>query len=215
MEALDPGRTAALIVDMQWPYFQDGSPLILDGAADLVARTAAFTDDLRAAGVKILYTATLIRPGTPVGRTTKGFPFKEQNRDTWSNLAPGIEPATDDVVIHKPRHSAFFGTDLDTVLRSMGVQNVVVTGVTSNVCCYATALDAAARDYTVYWVHDLIAALPISRPGFEIDAETAHHNTSAMVAYSVGTVCTAAEALAALRCAEPELLVAGVGFEPT
>jgi ureidoacrylate peracid hydrolase len=199
MSALDPAVTVAIVVDLQWPYVDPSSPLVLDGAADLVTRTAAFTRDVRVLGARTFYTATYIRPGTPIGRTTKRFPFKAENRATWSELAPGIEPAADDVVIHKPRHSAFFGTDLDSVLRSIDCQNVVITGVTSNVCCFATALDAAARDYTVYWVEDLIAALPISRPGFEIDAATVHRNTSAMVAYSVGTVTTAAELVAALR----------------
>jgi nicotinamidase-related amidase len=199
IDPLDPAATVTIVVDMQWPYFDRSSPLVLDGAADLVRRTAAFTDEVRAAGARVFYSATHIRPGTPIGRTTTRFPFKAANRATWVELAKGIEPAGDDVIIHKPRHSAFFGTDLDSVLRSVGCRNVIVTGVTSNVCCFATALDAAARDYSVYWVDDLIAALPISRPGFEIDAATAHRNTSAMVAYSVGTVGTAAEVLAALR----------------
>ena len=198
METLDPATTVAIVVDMQWPYFDPSSPLVLDGAQALVDRTAAFTDQIRGSGARVYYSATLIRAGAPIGHTTKRFPFKADNRTTWHELAKGIEPAAEDVVIHKPRHSAFFGTDLDSVLRSVGCTNVIISGVTSNVCCYATALDAAARDYAVYWVHDLIAALPISRPGFEIDAETAHRNTSAMVAYSVGTVCTAADVVAAL-----------------
>jgi nicotinamidase-related amidase len=198
IDALDPDATVAIVVDMQWPYFDESSPLVLQGAHDLVRRTVAFTDEVRGAGARIFYSATHVRPGAPIGRTTKRFPFKAENRASWSQLAAGIDPGADDIVIHKPRHSAFFGTDLDSVLRSVGAQNVVITGVTSNVCCYATAVDAAARDYTVYWVDDLIAALPISRPGYEIDAATAHRNTSAMVAYSVGTVCSAAEVIAAI-----------------
>jgi nicotinamidase-related amidase len=195
---LDPTSTAVVMVDLQWPYFEASSPVYLDGGESLPDRSIAFADAARAADARVIWTATRLRPGVPVGRTTKRFPFKESNRDTWSELAAPIEVPATDLLIHKPRHSAFFGTDLDSALRSIDCRNVVIAGITSNVCCLATAIDAAARDYAVWWADDLIMALPISRPGFDVDAETVHRNTTALVAYSVGTVVTADEVLAAL-----------------
>jgi ureidoacrylate peracid hydrolase len=198
MNHLEPARTALLIVDLQRPYFDRSSPVYLDGGDELVTRIIALADEARSAGVHVMWTATYLRPGVPVGRTTKRFPYKEANRDSWHQLAEPITVAAVDQLIHKSRHSAFYGTDLDSVLRSLGCSDLVVAGITSNVCCYATALDAAARDYTVWWIEDLIMALPISRPGFELDGPTVHRNTSAMIAYSVGTVVASGEVRAAL-----------------
>jgi len=198
MDRLRPEHTALLLVDLQRPYFDPASPVYLRGGEDLVARTIAFVDAARAAGARVIWTATRLRPGVPVGRTTKRFPYKEANRDSWSDLADPISVGSGDLLVHKPRHSAFYGTDLDPILRSLGCTDVVVAGITSNVCCFATALDAAARDYTVWWVEDLIMALPISRPGFGLDGQAVHYNTSAMVAYSVGTVVRSHGVLTAL-----------------
>jgi hypothetical protein len=50
----------------------------------------------------------------------------------------------------------------------------------------------------VWWVDDLIMAPPISRPGFELDGQAVHYNTSAMAAYSVGTVVWSHGVLTAL-----------------
>ena len=61
-------------------------------------------------------------------------------------------------VLTKPRYSAFFGTPLDTLLRSGGVKTVVVTGVATNVCVESTARDAHQLDYCVVLPTDCIAA---------------------------------------------------------
>jgi nicotinamidase-related amidase len=61
----------------------------------------------------------------------------------------GLVPEPDDTVIVKTRHSAFFGTNLDGILRIMKIQGVVVTGVGTAGCVEATVRDAMMRDYWV------------------------------------------------------------------
>ena len=59
-----------------------------------------------------------------------------------------------DVIVHKRRYSAFFGTDLDLLLRERGVETIVVAGVKSHVCIRATIQDAFANGYRVLLVRD-------------------------------------------------------------
>ena len=60
-----------------------------------------------------------------------------------------LDRATEDIVIIKKRYSAFFGTDLDSRLRRMGVNRLVLTGVNLHACVRTTAIDAYQRDLTV------------------------------------------------------------------
>jgi len=54
----------------------------------------------------------------------------------------------------KPRFGAFQGTDLELILRSRGIDTVIVTGVATNVCCDTTAREAAVRDFRVFFLSD-------------------------------------------------------------
>jgi len=57
-------------------------------------------------------------------------------------------------VVLKHRYSAFYNTDLETVLRCLKVEDVVIAGVMSNMCCESTARDAYHRDYRVFFLAD-------------------------------------------------------------
>ena len=66
------------------------------------------------------------------------------------------EPA--EKVIVKKRYSAFFGTDLDTILEAMGTETLVVAGINTHACVRMTVIDAYQRDYEVLVVSDGIAS---------------------------------------------------------
>jgi isochorismate hydrolase len=59
-----------------------------------------------------------------------------------------------DRIIAKKRYSAFFETDLDKILRSRGIQDLIISGVMTNLCCETTARDAFMRDYRVFFLID-------------------------------------------------------------
>lgn len=59
-----------------------------------------------------------------------------------------------DKIIAKKRYSAFFETDLDKTLRSRGIQDLIISGVMTNLCCETTARDAFVRDYRVFFLID-------------------------------------------------------------
>jgi nicotinamidase-related amidase len=70
-----------------------------------------------------------------------------------------LEPSQNDYFIKKRRYSAFFGTDLDLVLRELGCTEIVLAGVLTNICVLHTAGDASARGYKTVLLRDCTKAL--------------------------------------------------------
>jgi Isochorismatase family len=59
-----------------------------------------------------------------------------------------------DVILNKPRYGGFHGIDLERVLRSAGVDTVIISGIATNICCETTPREAAQRDFHVYFLSD-------------------------------------------------------------
>ena len=77
--------------------------------------------------------------------------------EDW-RLLPEIGIESKDSVLPKKRYSAFLDTDLDGMLRSKGIQDLIISGVMTNLCCETTARDAFMRDYRVFFLIDGTAA---------------------------------------------------------
>jgi len=71
----------------------------------------------------------------------------------WKFL-PEIKMESKDTILPKKRYSAFYGTDLDSILRSKGIQDLIISGVMTNLRCETTARDAFMRDYRVFFLID-------------------------------------------------------------
>jgi nicotinamidase-related amidase len=63
-----------------------------------------------------------------------------------------VDPS--DILLEKPRFGAFHGTDLELLLRSRGIDSIIVTGIATNVCCETTAREATVRDFRVFFLSD-------------------------------------------------------------
>lgn len=74
------------------------------------------------------------------------------------DIIPELYPVDGEVVVDKPMRSAFSYTDFDLVLRNAGVRNLVVVGVTTDVCVFSTVKDAIERGYDVVLLEDGTAA---------------------------------------------------------
>jgi isochorismate hydrolase len=73
--------------------------------------------------------------------------------EDWKFL-PEMKIESGDRVLPKKRYSAFFETDLDRILQSRGIQDLIISGVMTNLCCETTARDAFMRDYRVFFLID-------------------------------------------------------------
>src|SRR5215212_1906351 len=70
-----------------------------------------------------------------------------------------LKPSRDDYFVLKPKHSGFFSTTLDTLLRYLQVSTLILTGVAGNVCVLFTANDAFMRDFRLVVPADCVASI--------------------------------------------------------
>ena len=156
--SVDPLRTALVNVDMQ-RCFVEASPLAAPGGPALVRRVNELARVCRDAGVLVVHTRGWMRsdgsnlgvmarlvPPFIVGLYTEGAASAE--------LHDALEVHGGDVVLNKPRYGAFHATDLELILRSRGVDTVIISGIATNICCETTAREAAQRDFHVLFLSD-------------------------------------------------------------
>jgi ureidoacrylate peracid hydrolase len=178
--AINSAKTAVLVVDMQNDFGTKGGLFDLAGfdisiIQKAIGPTAAVLAAARRAGLKIIYLKMGFHPdlsdlgseGSPnrmrhllagVGKTVRtpnGTESRILIRDTWNtDIVPELKPQTDDVVIYKHRFSGFYQTDLDALLKQLGVKYLIVTGCTTSVCVESTIRDAMFRDYVCVLLED-------------------------------------------------------------
>jgi len=146
-----PGKTALLVIDMQYNFNSVAQPIV-DNVISLI-------ECFRANKGKILFTRHGHRdPKTDGGMLARWWgDLILYGSEEWE-LIDGLPMQTGDTIIDKSRYSAFFGTELDDLLKSAGVEDLIITGVLTNCCCETTARDAFMRDYRVFFVADATAA---------------------------------------------------------
>jgi len=170
----DTAKTAVIVVDMENDFGSKGGMFDLAGidismiqkavAATAKVLTAAREAEIRIVYLKMGYHPELSDLGAPdsvnrtrhlelmhVGKTVRAPDGTESRiliRDTWgTDIVPALKPQVGDVVMYKTRFSGFYQTDLDSVLKTLGIKHLIITGCTTSVCVESTIRDAMFRDY--------------------------------------------------------------------
>lgn len=177
-----PACSALLVVDMQRGFLDEGAALEVPKGRDVIPNIALLVQACRDANVHVVFTefvyATTVpclrgdpfgiehlpsEPGSPTGF---GFPSNNcligSNRGTGresSATVDALKPRGSDLVVQAHTYDKFYGTPLDLALRSRGVERLMVTGVTTDVCVNSTILTAANRNYRVVAVSDAMATI--------------------------------------------------------
>lgn len=155
-----PEKTAMLVVDMQNDFVQEGAISEIPLARVMVPHLNRLLDTCRAHHILIIYIHHAIRGGDiDGGRLADLFDAVRNNNTIIAGtknveIYEGLKPHLGDLVVAKPRYSAFYGTDLEAILRSKGIDTVIIGGTVTNVCCDSTARDAFSRDYKVIFLSD-------------------------------------------------------------
>ncbi len=165
-----PTRTALLIVDMQVDFASPDGALGKAGV-DLSAVPAALAaaerlaQAARAAGTLVIFAGLQTREDTDSAAWSEWMHRRGQAggealcREGQPGAAfHGPQPKGGERVIAKSRYSAFFGTDLDAVLKEVGVDTLVLCGLTTECCIDCTTRDAFHLDYHVFIASDACAA---------------------------------------------------------
>ncbi|TDL44014.1 cysteine hydrolase family protein [Microbacterium oleivorans] len=182
MTTIPHEATAVLVVDMQRAFFDNNDSLGRSGV-DVTPLRAAIPGtkrliaDARAAGVPVIFTRYVYHDGMVDFGPIRGV--KAQDRVASNSLGAGepeieiideLAPLPGEIVIDKSRPSAFYGTRLEPVLTGLGIRNLVICGVTTNICVETTARDAGQRDYGTYVVRDAVAEFTAERNHYALFA---------------------------------------------
>jgi ureidoacrylate peracid hydrolase len=209
VEQVDRSRSALIVVDMQNDFLVEGAPLEVEAGRTIIPELKRTIDFCREFGIPVIYTSHVHRrDGSDLGL----FKFNEAiaSGDALSEGEPGAEiypdigPRPDELVIKKHRFSAFYGTDLELVLRGLGVDTVVISGVTTENCCHATARDAMFRDFKVIFLSDATATFDYDDVGQgALSADEVHRSTLVILGQSTADVMSAEEFSQRVRAEEP------------
>ena len=169
------GSTALLVIDIQRggaePAGVSGIGL-MDGFHDVVANAERIVEAARGAGVPAIYFQEVHRrSGVDFGRELDGAEGVHcLEGATGTELWPTLTPGEGDYFIPKRRYSCFFGTDLDILLRGLGVDSLVLIGALTDVCVHYTFADAHQRDFHCRVVEDCVLGSTPARHAASLDA---------------------------------------------
>jgi ureidoacrylate peracid hydrolase len=152
---LNPNKSALLVIDMQRFFLDPASPSFACGGLAILPNLKHLIHAFRANNLPVIYTRHVHHPGLLdagimgwwwEGMCLEGSPESE--------VHPDIAPQPGEKEILKHRYSSFYNTDLETILRCMKVEDLVIGGIMTNMCCESTARDAYYRDYRVFFLAD-------------------------------------------------------------
>lgn len=157
---IEPARAAFLLIDMQNGFIDGASPLCIAGAAATVPACAHALAAAREHGLAVFHVRRAYAADGSNVEAVRWEAWAEGGRplssaDPMSLSCPSeLAPAPGEPVVVKPSWSAFFGTDLDVLLRARGIGTLVLAGTTTPNCVRSTAYDGLARGFNVAVLRD-------------------------------------------------------------
>ena len=200
-ETLDPARTAFIIIDMQNTFCAEGAPAEVPTSRGIVPAINKLNPQLRTLGIPVVWVlhANTQHKGQSdwdlfynhIGAGEARARTLESNAPQNQAVYSALEVDENDIVIVKNRYSALIpgASSLERVLRSMGIDTLLIGGTKTNVCCESTARDAMMLDFKVTMLSDCCAAL----------SDEEHRASLETIVQQFGNVMTSDQALALLQ----------------
>jgi nicotinamidase-related amidase len=177
-ELVDPAHTVLLVVDMQRDFCAPGGAFDRLGVdlsmyPPMIPRLARLVEGAREAAVPVVFIQMTVLPNRASDSPAQirfnlrlhlanhgdGEPLSYgADGSEGHEMIPELAPREGELVVKKYRSSAFWGTNLDLLLRSNGIRSVVMTGGTTEGCVESTARDAMFNDYYVVVAEDCVAS---------------------------------------------------------
>lgn len=148
-------KSALLVIDMQDFFLDPLSPTFTCGGLAILPSIRRLICKFREKGLPVIYTKHIHHPDNLdsgiMGWWWNGMCIENSIE---SEIHRDLSPLPSEKVVLKHRYSAFYNTDLETVLRCLRIEDLVVSGIMTNMCCDSTARDAYYRDYRVFFLAD-------------------------------------------------------------
>ena len=140
-------RAALLVIDLQEYFREISRPILMnlrrllsasrDAGMPIIYTQHGYSDPLKEAGMLAEWWGDSIITGTPA----------------W-NWILETAPHEEDMIIPKMRYSGFYKTELESHLRLLGIEDLIIGGVMTNLCCETTARDGFMRDFRIFFLTD-------------------------------------------------------------
>jgi nicotinamidase-related amidase len=187
--SLDPRTTALVLIDLQRGIV--GRQTAPHTAAQVVERAQRLAARCREVGATVVLVRVAYAADGRDRLTQKvdAAPWSAAVAPDFSEIVPELGPKPGDVVVTKRQWGAFYGTELDLVLRRRGVRTLVLGGISTNFGVESTARDAWERGYELVFAEDAMSAM----------AAEAHQFAVTQIFPRLGRVRSADDALEALK----------------
>lgn len=154
--APDKSETTLLLIDVINDLEFEGGEKLLPHALEMAHHLARLKRRVRQHGVSVIYANDNFGKWQSDFQRLLDHCLKDNVRGR--EIAKLLHPDDDDYFVLKPKHSGFFSTTLETLLRYLGTRTLIITGVATDICVLFTANDAYMRDFKLYIPSDCVAA---------------------------------------------------------
>ncbi len=187
---LNPARCALLVIDMLRYFTHPAGRCYLSASAAIVPQIKVLLAAWRSKSGPVIYTRHGHRNDTDLGMLGKFFSDYIRADEPQGEILPAVAPVGNELVIRKTTYDAFWGTSLQEYLTKRGIDQVLICGVLTHMCCETTARSAFCRGFEVY--------LPVD--GMATSTEERHVSSLLALADAVAVVMSTAEVVE--RCSK-------------
>lgn len=157
---LNISKTGLLVIDLQKYFLNPQSSEYTPSGNVILPKIKYLIEVCRKTGIPVIYTRHAHHhTETDAGIMKWWWEGMCLENSPESLIADEIAPMPDERVIIKRRYSAFFNTDLETILRCMNIEDLIICGIMTNMCCESTARDAYYRDFRVFFLADATGSI--------------------------------------------------------
>ncbi len=151
----NPQSCAILVVDMLNDFFKDGGAMVLEGGEVLYEPIEQLMHSGRGLEMPVFWLNQTLRPDDSLFNKRVVHCLE----GSWGvGIVDDLTVADTDIIVPKRRYSGFFQTSLDLYLRERNIQQVIVTGVVTNICVRSTVNDAFFLGYDVFVPEECVMA---------------------------------------------------------